>query len=152
MAMETPTFKISKKIRKYEEKSDVIFQDINDFLDVSNKVKRNIETLIRLGESINDSAFKQIGNIYSCSEEVEKEYQAAAVLMTILVEKSSVYHNLFSNHNFYKESLKSTLNKFSKVISEMKEVAEDIFTNLELKQDKEWEKLNEDLDSRIALL
>lgn len=152
MAMETPTFKISKKIRKYEEKSDVIFQDINDFLDVSNKVKRNIETLIRLGESINDSAFKQIGNIYSCPEEVEKEYQAAAVLMTILVEKSSAYHNLFSNHNFYKESLKSTLNKFSKVISEMKEVAEDIFTNLELKQDKEWEKLNEDLDSKIALL
>lgn len=150
--METPTLNINKQIRKYEEKSDVIFHDIDFFLDVSNKVKKNIETLIKLGESINDSAFKQISNIHTCPTEIEKDYKAVAGLMTILVGKSNAYHDLFANHGFYKESLKTTLDKFSIVISEMKEAAEDIFTNIELKHDQEWNELNNDLESNLLYL
>lgn len=150
--MVTSTAHINKKIREYEEKSDVIFKDINEFLDQSNAVKKNIEALIKLGDSINNSAFKQIGNIYSCTVETEGDYKAVAALMTILVGKSKAYHEVFANHSFYKESLKSTLDRFAIVISEMKEAAEDIFSNLELKQDKEWEDLNNDLDQKLRLL
>jgi hypothetical protein len=148
----TSTAHINKKIREYEEKSDVIFKDINEFLDQSNTVKKNIEALIKLGDSINNSAFKQIGNIYSCTFEMESDYKAVAALMIILVGKSKAYHEVFANHSFYKESLKSTLDRFAIVISEMKEAAEDIFSNLELKQDKEWEALNNDLDQKLRLL
>jgi hypothetical protein len=150
--METPTININKQIRKYEEKSDVIFHDINDFLDFSNKVKKNIDALIKLGESINNSAFKQIESIYSCTVKGEKEYKAVAILMAILVGKSKAYHDLFANHGLYKESLKSTLEKFSIVISEMKEASEDIFTNIELKHDREWKEINNDLESNLLLL
>ncbi|MCF8410286.1 MAG: hypothetical protein K9G31_03240 [Crocinitomicaceae bacterium] len=150
--METPTIKINKKIRKYEEKSDAIFHDINEFLDVSNKVKKNIETLIKLGEAINEIAFTQVGFIHSCSSNVEKDFKAVAGLMTILVGKSKAYHNLFADHGFYKESLKSTLEKFSVVISEMEEAAQDIFSTIDLKHDQEWNQINEDLDRSLELL
>jgi hypothetical protein len=150
--MATSTININRKIRKYEEKSDVIFQDINDFLDVSNKVKKNIEVLIKLGSSINNGAFSQIVNIYHCSEEQERDFKAIAVLMTLLVGKSQAYHDLFANHVFYKKSLKTTLEKFSIVVAEMKEVADDILTNLQLKYDKEWIDLGNDIEANIGLL
>lgn len=143
--METTTQQISKKIKKYEEKSDVIFHDVNDFLDQSNKVKKNMDTLIKLGESINESAFQQITNIHGCSTEMEKNFKAVAALMLILVEKSKSHHRIFAKHEFYKESLKSTLAHFINVISEMEEAAEDILSSIDLKHDQEWKDLTSDL-------
>jgi hypothetical protein len=34
----------------------------------------------------------------------------------------------------------------------MKEASEDIFTNIELKHDREWEEINNDLESNLLLL
>lgn len=150
--METSTINISKKIQKYEEKSVVIFQDINELLDSSNKVKRNIETLIKLGDSINEAAFKQITQVHSCSLENEKNFKHVAGLMLILVDKSREFHHVFSNHDFYKSSLKSSLEKFEVVISEMQEAAEDILSNLDLKQDSEWSEITTDIDANLSKL
>lgn len=86
--METSTINISKKIQKYEEKSVVIFKDINELLDSSNTVKKNIETLIKLGDSINEAAFKQITHVHSCSSENEQNFKVVASLMLVLVDKS----------------------------------------------------------------
>jgi hypothetical protein len=147
--METTTQQISKKIKKYKEKSDVIFLDVNDFLDQSNKVKKNMDTLIKLGESINESAFQQITNIHGCSTEMEKNFKAVAALMLILVEKSKSYHGIFAKHEFYKESLKSSLAHFMNVILEMEEAAEDILSNIDLNQDQEWSDLTNDLTEHL---
>lgn len=150
--METSTINISKKIQKYEEKSVVIFQDINELLDSSNKVKRNIETLIKLGDSINDAAFKQITHVHSCSLENEKNFKHVAGLMLVLVAKSREFHHVFANHDFYKSSLKSSLEKFEVVISEMQEAAEDILSNLDLKHDTEWADITVDIDANLSKL
>jgi hypothetical protein len=150
--METSTINISKKIQKYEEKSVVIFHDINDLLDSSNKVKKNVDTLIKLGESINDAAFKQITHLHSCSSENEKNFKHIAGLMLVLVDKSKDFHQVFANHDFYKTSLKSSLEKFELVISEMQEAAEDILSNLDLKHDKEWSEITADIETNLSKL
>ncbi len=150
--METATINISKKIQKYEEKSVVIFQDINELLDSSNKVKRSIETLIKLGNSINEAAFKQITDLHSCTFENEKNFKVIAGLMLVLVAKSREFHHVFANHDFFKSSLKSSLEKFELVISEMQEAAEDILSNLELKNDTEWADITTDIDVNFSKL
>ena len=150
--METSTINISKKIQKYEEKSDVIFQDINELLDSSNTVKKNIETLIKLGDSINEAAFKQITHLHNCSSENEKNFKVIASLMLVLVDKSRDFHQVFAKHDFYKSSLKSSLEKFEVVISEMQEAAEDILSNLDLKHDAEWVDLTIDIEANLSKL
>jgi len=148
--METAVSKISKNIQKYEEQSGIISHDINELLDSSNKVKKHFEVLIKLGHEINNSAFAQISELSSCSPDQESVYKNIAALMLVLVEKSKEFHVVFATQEFFKVSLKSTLENFAAVISEMQEAAEDMLSSLALKHDDEWHSIAASIDGGLA--
>ena len=77
-------------------------------------------------------------------------YKNIAALMLVLFEKSKEFHAVFATQEFFKVSLKSKLENYTTVISEMQEVAEDLLSSIALKHDDEWHSIAASIDGGLA--